>query len=224
MINILFLASGKRNDNNYPLCLQEHEGKTLLQYFKDRNLKQIDANYTFIFLQKDIGRYNLANIAKTLIPESSTIALQGFTGGSACTALYGSCKLQQDIPLLIMSTNEIVDVDYSEILKHFNTKNADGGIMTFESVHPRYSYVRYFNSEIVELCQQNPISTYATTGSFWFKKTSYFVEAAKKSIYKNCVTSSQFYLAPVYNQMILNGMQIHNIDITGHYTPYKGDS
>jgi hypothetical protein len=217
------LASGTHNDNNYPLCLQEYKGKIILQFFKERNLEGIDANYTFMFLKEDMKRYRLDNIARVLAPDANIVPLQGNTGGSACTALYGACGLQQDIPLLVISTNEIVDISYAEVLKSFEDGNADGGVMTFNSVHPRYSYIKILDSRIVEFCQQNPVSNYATTGTFWFRKTSDFVSAAKKSIFNNCVTSNQFYIAPVYNQMLLNGLKIDHHDVTGSYIPFKAD-
>lgn len=223
MINILFLASGRHNDRDYPLCMQEYKGKTILQYFKERNLEGIDANYTFAFLESDMKQYHLDSIAKVLAPEADIVALQGDTGGSACTALYAACKLQQDIPLLVISTNEIVDICYAEVLRSFENDNADGGIMIFNSVHPRYSYIKLINSRIVEFFQQNPVSNHATTGSFWFRKTSFFVAAAKKSIFNNCVTSNQFYIALVYNQMLLDGMKITHYDVEGHYIPFKAD-
>ncbi|MBL97001.1 MAG: hypothetical protein CMF52_04215 [Legionellales bacterium] len=222
MINILILASGRHKDKEPPTCIQEYKGKTILQYIKEQSLEGIDANYTFAFLENDMKQYHLDSIAKVLAPEADIVALQSNTGGSACTALYAACKLQQDTPLLIISTNEIVDICYADVLSSFEN-DADGGIMTFSSVHPRYSYIKLLNSSIVEVCQQKPLSNYATTGSFWFRKTSFFVNAAKKSIFNNCVTSNQFYIAPVYNQMLLDGMKIHHYDVEGHYIPFKAD-
>lgn len=221
-MNILFLSSSSKSDK-YPLCLQEYNNKTILEFFKQQSLKNLNANYRFMFLNEDIKRYHLDNIAKVLFPEATIVALPGITSGSACTALYGACTLRQDIPLLIISTNEVVNIDYATVLESFEKSNADGGVMTFNSVHPRYSYVKILDSYIVEFCQRNPVSNFATTGSFWFKKTSDFVNAAKKSIFNNCVTASQYYIAPVYNQMILECKKIHYYDVTGKYIPFKED-
>ena len=53
------------------------------------------------------------------------------------------------------------------------------------------------------LKQQNPISTNATVGLFWYARAEYFVEAAKQMIIKNAKINNSFFIAPAFNEMIL---------------------
>ncbi|MFN3234204.1 MAG: hypothetical protein ACE365_02165 [Gammaproteobacteria bacterium] len=223
-VNVLILASEPFQQSVFPTYLKEYKNSTVLQYICKNTLSKLNCDYTFIFQKDAAQKHHLDNIAKVLIPGAKVISLPGNSMGSACTALYGACELDQDQPLLIVSTNEIVDIKYEDAIHHFLKSEADAGVMTFESVHPRYSYMKITNGDISEFAQQNPISSLATTGSFWFKKTSDFVRLAKQSILKNTITSDRFYIAPVLNQFILENKKISYYDVNGRYIPFKTDN
>jgi hypothetical protein len=222
-MNILLLASELPLPSEFPVCLREYQGSTLLEYICKKTLPQANSCYTFVFHRDVIDRYHLDNSARSLISDAVITSIPGNSMGSACTALYGACQLNQEAPLLIVSTNEIVDVDYEKVILHFVESNSDAGVMTFESIHPRYSYIKLSEGVITQFAQQNPISSIATTGSFWFKRTADFINAAKQSILKHTVTSSQYYLAPVLNQLILVGKKISHYSVDGCYIPMKTD-
>lgn len=227
MTNILILAAGRvqfdPNTNAYPACLAELGGVSMLERIIS-NLKDVpNANYTFALHLQDISTFHLDNIAKLLVPGARIAVVPENTMGSACTALLAACVLDLEQPLLIVSANEFVDQQFGMILNDFATRNLDAGTVVFRSVHPRYSYVRLNESGLVtEASQQKPISKIATAGVFWFKKTGDFVEGAKNTIRKHIVTIDKFYLAPVFNELVLMHKQIgvHEID-KANYIPLK---
>lgn len=222
--NVLILSSEPCLASNFPDCLQEYKGVTLLEYICRNTLPTDDCEYNFVFCKDAIRRHHLDNVAKILIPGANVMHLPGDSMGSACTALYAASTMEGDYPLLIVSTNEIVDIQYVDAISYFSELNIDAGVMTFESVHPRYSYVKLANGCAIEFAQQNPISAMATAGSFWFRKTSDFIDAAKQSILKNTRVSRRYYVAPVLNQMILGGKLVKNYDVDGRYIPMKRDN
>jgi hypothetical protein len=61
---------------------------------------------------------------------------------------------------------------------------------------------------ITRVEEKNPISDVATCGIYWYRKGRYFVEAAEKMIQKNIRVNNEFYVAPVYNEMVDEGKKI----------------
>ena len=125
--------------------------------------------------------------------------------------------------LLIVSANEIVDMDMHQVVQDFRARGFDGGTLTFSSIHPRYSYVRLDTAgEVIEAAQQNPISRNATAGVFWFKSVGAFVEAVKSMIRKGASTNDAFYPAPAFNEMLLKQARIGAIPMeAARYQPLK---
>ena len=58
------------------------------------------------------------------------------------------------------------------------------------------------------MLKKKPISNIATVGIYYFKKGKYFVESAEQMIKKNIRTNGEFYIAPVYNEMIESNKKI----------------
>jgi len=226
-ISVLILAAGQiasdGNDSGYPLCLTEFDGVSLLERIVDNTRNIEGVNYAFALLEKDAARFHLDKVAKLLVPNAVVIRIPETTQGSACTALLAASQLDPNNELLIISANELVDVDFSAMLNDFRARNLDGGVLVFRSVHPRYSYVR-LNAErlVTEAAQQVPISNNATAGIFWFAQTSEFVEAAKNLIRKNASANSKFFVAPTFNELILKQARIGVLDLDlSKYHPLK---
>lgn len=158
-----------------------------------------------------------------LAPDANVIKIPENTKGSACTALLAACQLCQDNDLLIVSANELVEIDISVVINDFMTRKLDAGTLIFRSVHPRYSYVRLNERNlVVEAAQQNPISQHATTGTFWYKQTKHFVNAAKSIIRKNASVANNFFVALTFNEIILEQGEVgvHVIE-NEKYRPLK---
>jgi len=226
-ISVLILAAGQTgfetHDGDYPLCLTEFDGLSLLERIV-RNTRNIEkVKFAFAFLNHEAERFHLDKVSKLLSPGAAVFRMPESTQGSACTALLAASQLDPDSELLIISANELVDVDFSEVVSDFRGRRLDGGVLIFRSVHPRYSYVR-LNSErlVIEAAQQDPISHNATAGVFWFAKTKEFVAAAMNLIRKNASVKNKFYVAPTFNELILKQAKIGVRDLElGKYTPLK---
>jgi hypothetical protein len=227
-INILILAAGGTASDTdldeYPLCLTEvGGGVSVLERIVLNTSNFIGAKYAFAILSKDADNYHLDKVANILVPGAKVVRVPENTKGSACTALLAAANLDQDAELLIISANEIVDVDLQPVIEDFRGRLLDAGTLSFKSVHPRYSYVRLSHEGyVVEAAQRNPISNHATAGIFWFRNTSDFVAATMDSIRKDTRVLDKFFVAPTFNQLILKHQKIGvwNIDID-LYHPLK---
>jgi len=95
--------------------------------------------------------------------------------------------------------------------------------VTFESVHPRWSYVRLDKEQyVVETAEKHPISRNAIAGLYYFRHGSDFIEAAMRSIQKDSSIKGNFYIAPTLNELILQGKKIRvaKIDALRYHTFY----
>jgi hypothetical protein len=226
-INILVLAAGQvgqdKSNDHYPVCLTEVDGKSVLEKIVENTRNLENAKYVFAISEIDIEKFHLDNAVKILAPDSLIVRIPESTKGSACTALLAACQLPLANELLILSANELIEIDFKKVVSHFRAQELNGGTIVFRSIHPRYSYVK-INSEgfIMEAAQQNPISNQATVGAFWFSKTSDFIEASKNLIRKNASVHDSFFVAPTFNELILKHKKIGALEITSDkYRPLK---
>jgi dTDP-glucose pyrophosphorylase len=58
------------------------------------------------------------------------------------------------------------------------------------------------------VAEKRPISDIATCGVYWYRKGSDFVKYAKEMIKKDIRVNNEFYVAPVYNELIKDGKNI----------------
>lgn len=207
-LNVLvpMAGAGKRfQDAGYifPKPLIEINNKPMIQYVI--NNLNIKANYIFIVQKEHVSSFGLNNILKILVPNCNIIVVDKLTEGAACTTLLAKNLINSNKPLLIANSDQYVEWASSEAMYHFVSKNNDGAILTFNSIHPKWSYVRTkVNSNIVlEVAEKKVISNQATAGIYYWKHGSDYVKYAEKMISKNIRFNNEFYVCPVYNEAIL---------------------
>ena len=89
----------------------------------------------------------------------------------------------------------------------------DGGILTFKSNHPKWSYARLDNGFVAEVAEKNPISDIATVGIYYWKHGKDYVKYAEQMISKNIRVNNEFYVCPVFNEAILDDKKIVTYDV-----------
>ena len=97
----------------------------------------------------------------------------------------------------------------------FTADSIDGGIITFESTHPKWSFAKLGQDGFVsEVAEKNPISNLATVGIYYWSHGSDYVKYAEQMIQKNIRVNNEFYVCPVFNEAIGDGKKIRvkNID------------
>jgi len=133
--------------------------------------------------------------------------VKGETMGAACSSLLAVEYINNKTPLIIANADQLFDTDLNDIINFFS--NFDGGVITFDSIHPRWSYVcvdeRNF---ITEASEKRPLSRNAVAGFYYFKEGKDFVNSAMAMIKKNANINGIFYIAPSLNEMILNNKKI----------------
>jgi HAD superfamily hydrolase (TIGR01509 family) len=188
----------------FPKPLIEVKGQPMIQMVVE-NLN-IDANFIFVVQKEHREKYNLDTLLKLLSPNCKVVEVDGLTEGAACTALLAKEYIDTDAPLFFANSDQFVEWDSNEFFYKMNETDADGGIVTFNATHPKWSFAKVNEmGVVVEVAEKNPISNTATVGFYYWKRGSDFVKYAEQMIENNFRINNEFYVCPVFNQAIADG-------------------
>lgn len=230
MINILLPAMGNSTffkDYYFPKLVLEVNGKTILEKVIE-NFSGIDGRrFVFVLNQSECTKFHIDDSIKVFVKcENSIIMLKNQTGGALCTCLLAVDKINSETPLLIANCDQVIDIDYNMVIKYFSEREVDAGVITFPSIHPRWSYVRMEEENIVEVAEKRPISGHAIAGVYYYRHGSDFVEAAKKAILKKNSFEGKYYISSSLNELILMNKRLGAFEVKkqvyhSFYSPEK---
>jgi HAD superfamily hydrolase (TIGR01509 family) len=190
----------------FPKPLIEVHGKPMIQVVVE-NLN-IDAHYIFIVQKEHYQKYSLDTLLKKIAPNCEIIPIDCVTQGAACTTLLASDNIDSDNPLIIANSDQFIEWNSNECLYAFSADAIDGGLLTFKSSHPKWSYAKLDEHGFVsEVAEKRVISDNATVGVYYWKKGSDYVKYADQMIRRNIRTNNEFYVAPVFNEAIKDGLR-----------------
>lgn len=232
MINILIPLAGTNQFFNeleypYPKPLIEINNKTMIELVIN-NFESIKEEKQFIFIvnSDDCKRFHLDNVLNLLTDHScKIIKIDNETKGAACSAMMAIEYINNDKPLIIANADQLFDDNLEDIISTFN--NIDGGVISFDSIHPRWSYARLDEENyIVETAEKRPLSKHAIAGFFYFRKGKDFIESAMNMIKKDANVNGLYYISPTLNEMVLRNKKlsinkIENCKYHTFYTPQK---
>lgn len=167
--------------------------------------------HRFIFIcQSDhVKAYNLTEKLTEWAPNSIIIQIDGLTEGAACTVLAAKEFINNQQPLMIANSDQYVDICINNYLNYQILNKLDGLIMTMTATDPKWSFVKLDEQNVAtEVVEKQVISNEATVGIYNYRCGSDFIEAAEKMIVNNERVNNEFYVAPVYNQLIRQGQKI----------------
>ena len=85
------------------------------------------------------------------------------TEGAACTVLFNKKLINNNKPLIISNSDQFIEWNSSKTMYNFVNKKADGGILTFNAIHPKWSYAKLGSNEnVIEVAEKKVISNNAT--------------------------------------------------------------
>lgn len=229
MIKIIVPIAGSNqidNETQYMRGLYEIEKKTILQHVYESLSVINNAEFIVILRKEDVSKFHLDNMIRLMIPGVKVIVADGQTKGAACSCLLAIDEIDEDSPLIIAGSDQLITINLQNVVDEFEKKGYDGGVVTFEGLHPRWSFVR-LNDEgrVIEAAEKRPISRNATTGFYYFKKGSFFIDGAQSMIKKGACVDGKYYVCPIYNEMILKQLYVGTYKIDrNHYFNFKQDN
>lgn len=196
----------------FPKPLIEVNGKPMIQLVVE-NLN-MDANYIYVVQKKHREQYNLDSLLNLITPNCKIVETDGITEGAACTALLAKEYIDNDNPLFFANSDQFVEWDSNEFMYKMQETDSDGGMVTFTSTHPKWSFAKINDSGLViEVAEKNPISDIATVGYYYWKYGKDFVNYAEQMIEKNIRVNNEFYVCPVFNQAIDDNKHIRTFNV-----------
>jgi CTP:molybdopterin cytidylyltransferase MocA len=195
----------------YPKNLVEIDGEPLVQRVVEGLGPVLGMVSEAIFLvrEEENRRHHTDEVIRLLAPGAVVIGVPGLSSGAACTALHAISHIARDESLLVVNGDQVLDADLTQIIAGYERDGLDGGVITFDAVHPRWSYVRVSDDGLVqEAAEKRPISRHATAGIYWFARGGDFVDAVMDMIRKDASVEGAFYICPAYNELILRGLDI----------------
>ncbi|MFJ5466867.1 glycosyltransferase family 2 protein [Pectobacterium sp. CHL-2024] len=228
-MNIMFMMGIPHIDTNkekYPLYLTEvSEGTILEQQIKYTQQVQ-PRQLLFCVKDTEIKQFHTDAVIQQIEPTAKIIPIHAQTKGAICTALLGVEFIDSDQELILMAIDDFMENDSGKVIEEFRKVGADAGVVSFNSVHPRYSFAKLDEEGIpIEFSEKHPISKNALVSFYYFKHGSDFVECAKEVIRKDNAVNGNFYISQTLNEMILKQkkISIHKIN-NENFHPLKTET
>ena len=217
-LNVLIPMAGagsrfEKAGYTFPKPLIDIEGDPMIKVVTE-NLN-IKANYIFIVQKSHREKYNLDTLLGMVSPGCKIVEVEGITEGAASTTLLAKEFIDNDNPLVMANSDQFIEWDSNEFMYKMSETDCDGGIVTFKSTHPKWSFAKVNeNGLVTEVAEKNPISDIATVGVYYWKKGSDYVKYADQMIEKNLRVNNEFYVCPVFNEAIQDDKEIRTFEIT----------
>lgn len=173
------------------------------QYFTSETFLIICLRHDSEFVEKTIIKIGIKNYL--------VFCLDEVTQGQAETVYLGlkNSDVSHDEPILIFNIDTFRPAyRFPEI-----TNGCDGFLEVFHGEGDNWSYAKLDNNGYVaKTTEKVRISDLCSTGGYFFKKTSSFLEAYEVNLDEGATVNGEYYVAPLYNYLIKQGLKI-KVDI-----------
>lgn len=170
--------------------------------------------FIFICQKAHVAKYGLTDKLATWAPGSALVEIDGLTDGAACTVLAAKSLINDDNELMIANSDQYIDYPIDDYLAALSENCLDGIIMTMKAKDPKWSFVGLDNGGLVTtVVEKQVISDEATVGIYNFRKGEDFVHGAEAMIAADLRVNNEFYVAPVYNQLISEGQRVGIVNV-----------
>lgn len=213
MINIVLPIAGRGSrfanaGYNLPKPLIKVHGKPMIEVVVNNIKPKVNHRFIFLALQDHLDGLGMRDTLNRIAPGCEIVPVTQVTEGAACTVLLAKNLINNSDQLMIANSDQWVDIDINEYLSVLND-DCDGLIMTMWADDPKWSFVGLDeNGYVKNVVEKKVISNEATVGIYNFKKGLDFVKSAEQMIQKNLRVNNEFYVAPAYNEMIVNKSKI----------------
>ena len=132
----------------------------------------------------------------------SVEVLKKQTSGQAETVLQGSKGINQKNGILIYNCDTVISDNFPRDFEKW-----DGLLGSFKSCSPGLSYLETIDNKVIRTVEKQVISDNASTGLYYFGSLELFEKA-----FIGTKHQKESYVAPIYNALIQNGLQVSFFD------------
>lgn len=166
-----------------------------------------ECNIIFAVRLDHIHNFSIDDILKEKFGDDiKIVVIDRITDGSVSTCLLAEEHIDNDLPLFIYTPDVYYQPQFDPSII---TEEMDGFLLTFKANSDAHSYVELdSDGYALRTAEKEVISQNAAVGVYYYKTGSSFVKYAKEMIEKNIRTKGEFYICPMYNMMIRDGMKV----------------
>lgn len=178
----------------------------------------------FIVRRDQVDNFNIDNFLKQKFGDVRIVISENETDGTVSSCLLAREFLLNDNPLVITTLDVYFEPYFTPNDSNFEY---DGCILTFRSDNPAYSYSLVENETVLRTVEKDVISNDASLGIYCFTKSTDFVKYSEIMIVNNIRTRNEFYVCPLYNLLINDGLRITTKEVDNVYnmgTPSELDN
>lgn len=184
---------------NVPKPLIKVNGKPMVKIVVENIRPKQEHRFIFICLKEHIKKWTLDRKLKELEPDCKIVVSESITAGAVCSILLAKEFIDNKEPLMIANCDQLIGIDINDYL---DAMDSDGFIMTMKADNPKWSYIKYEGDNVLEVVEKKVVSDEATVGIYNYAKGQDFVRGAEAMILKDIRTNNEFYVAPVFNEII----------------------
>lgn len=220
MINIVIPMAGHGNrfqdtDHKEPKPLIEVvEGKPMIQLAVDCLTPSTDHRFIFICQRDHYEAYQLDDLFGRISNRYEKILVDEVTEGPAASVLLAKEWINNEEPMMTACSDDYVDIDIDAFLAFASEHDSKGTVMTYLGNELEGSSA-IINKDglITEVAEKKIIGPQTTVGIYYFDKGRYYVKAAKQMIRNDHRANGEFYVSPVYNELIAQNDPITSNEI-----------
>ena len=182
----------------------------------------------FVCLENHLAKYSLESAIKNEYPDGKIVTLNKTTEGQACTCEIGLENENPDSPLLIAACDNGMLYNKEKYEALLSDTSVDAIVWSFRN-HPSsernpemYGWIKTDSNDQVtgvsvkKAISDTPREDHAIIGTFYFKKSSYFIEALSKMYEKDIRVNGEFYVDSCINELVGMNLNVKVFEID-HY-------
>lgn len=202
---------------NVPKPLIEIYDKPFFYWATQSLVKNIEIeSLTFVVLKEHIEKFAIDQRIKEFYPDAKIKVIPEVLPGAVLTCKAGVEHIANDQPIIFNDCDHLFLCNsFYEFCKNGEYETIDGGLLTFKSCDPKFSFVAYDKKGYVNrTVEKQVISEDAICGAYYFKNKQIFEEATEIYL-KNC-SYNEFFVSGLYNVMAEQGEKIKSFNVDKH--------
>ena len=170
---------------------------------------------TFAVLHEHVEKFHIDARIREFFPEAQVVVLPEVLPGPVFTAMAAVEKLPADGPLVFNDCDHMFYCPAMYQQLKVPTFSAAGGLLTFTSQEPQFSYVRYdAQQQIVGTVEKQVVSNHAICGAYTFRNAALFRSIAQEYITK--CPYNECFMSGMYNVMCEQGLSLVEFPLQYH--------
>ncbi|GEM_PF-163861 len=184
-------------------------GKRMIEYVIDYLTPAEPHRFIFVCQKEHVETFSLGRFLRSRTRRCRIVTTERVTAGPASSALLARPFMDNDDELLVAYCDDYLRLDIDRYLDATRRRGADGSVVIYPSRNPGCSYVELDEAGwVLRAAEKKVISPFATAGLYYFRHGRDFIRAARRMIRRGKRARNEFFVCPVYNELIAEGRTI----------------